>query len=106
MSFNLTVPCVMCEPDAQDYDVPATILTELAWGASEQLPDAAERAFREVLRARPRDPNALTGLGNLLLSQRRAADAAAMFEKALKVRADWTEAAEGLEEARAMLDSN
>lgn len=91
---------------AEGYDVPVTILTELAWEASEQLPEAAEQAFREALRARPRDPNALTGFGNLLLSQRRAADAAAMFEKALKVQPNWTEATEGLEVAREMLNSN
>src|SRR5206468_12820891 len=40
---------------ARDYDIPAAVLAELAWGSYRERPEAAERAFREALRVRPDD---------------------------------------------------
>jgi spermidine synthase len=85
---------------ARGYEVPAAILTELAWGVAGRSPSTAEQGFTEALRVRPADPNALTGLGHVYLAQRRPDEAAEMFERALKVNPDWQEAAEGLELAR------
>ncbi|MDQ3803179.1 MAG: fused MFS/spermidine synthase [Acidobacteriota bacterium] len=87
---------------ARGYEVPAAILTELAWGVLRDSPSAAEQGFREALRVRPEDPNALTGLGNAHLALRRPEQAAEMFQKALDINPEWSEAAEGLELARRM----
>jgi tetratricopeptide (TPR) repeat protein len=85
---------------ARGYNVPAAILIELAWKASEGIPAVAEQGFREALRVRPDDPNALTGLGYVHLSLRRPDEAVELFRKALKISPDWPEAAEGLEKAK------
>ena len=85
---------------ARGYEVPAAILTELAWGVSRESPSAAEQGFQEALRVRPDDPSSLTGLGNVYLTLRRPEEAAKMFQKALEINPDWTEASEGLELAR------
>ncbi|MCA1616377.1 MAG: tetratricopeptide repeat protein [Acidobacteria bacterium] len=85
---------------ARGYGVPAAILSELAWGVLAESPAAAEEGFREALRVRPDDPNALTGLGNAYLALRRPEEAAEAFRKALGARPDWSEAAEGLEQAK------
>ncbi|MCA1633904.1 MAG: tetratricopeptide repeat protein, partial [Acidobacteria bacterium] len=87
---------------ARGYEVPAAVLTELAWGLLEESPSAAERGFLEALRVRPDDPNVLTGLGNVYLTLRRPEEAAKMFQRALAISPDWSEAAEGLELVRRM----
>lgn len=87
---------------ARGYEVPTTILTELAWGVLEESPSAAEQGFREALRVRPDDPNALTGIGNVYLRLRRPEEAEKVFQKALEISPEWSEAAEGMEAARRM----
>jgi spermidine synthase len=85
---------------ARGYNVPAAILVELAWKASEDFPAVAEQGFHEALQVRPDDANAITGLGHVYLSLRRPDDAIELFQKALKISPDWPEAAEGLEKAK------
>ncbi|HLG14063.1 MAG TPA: fused MFS/spermidine synthase [Blastocatellia bacterium] len=85
---------------ARQYDVPASVLAELAWDSYKELPAPAERAFVEALRIKPGDANALTGLGAAYLFQRRADEAVQAFQRALKIRPGWPEALDGLDKAQ------
>lgn len=89
---------------AEDYDVAGLSLVELAWEAESTRPDLAERAFRAALSLRPRDANALTGLGWAQLDQRRPGEAAASFRQALAQDPRWSEAVDGLREAESILN--
>jgi len=85
---------------ARGYEIPSRILASVALDAYETHPLPAEEAFREVLRARPDDLDALNGLGETCLLLGRADEAAKVFERALKVAPDSREAWDGLERAR------
>ncbi|HEY0171975.1 MAG TPA: fused MFS/spermidine synthase [Pyrinomonadaceae bacterium] len=85
---------------ARGYEIPSRILASVAIDAYETHPLLAEEAFREVLRARPDDLDALNGLGETCLLLGRADEAAQAFERALKVAPDSREARDGLERAR------
>jgi spermidine synthase len=83
---------------SRGYDVPAAIAAELAWHVHRELPDLAGEAFQEVLRVRPADAGAFTGLGVSYLVRDRLDDAEAAFRSALTARPGWPEAEAGMAE--------
>lgn len=68
--------------------------------------EVAEARFAQVLRARPRDPEALGGLGSVRLRQERFAEASELLRPAAAANRKWREAADtarywlALQEAR------
>jgi tetratricopeptide (TPR) repeat protein len=77
---------------AEGEDVSITVRLQYGFAVQQRLPKQAREAFDEVLRTKPDHPQALYGLGTLLMQNKEGTDALPYFDRAIQANPDFAEA--------------